>query len=71
MFSGDLPRLKRLLRCGLKVDAGDYDKRTVSNVCVCVCVCACPLESKVSRLRSFKTGSLGKGVAEHSTENEH
>jgi hypothetical protein len=29
VFSGDLPMLKRLLRCGLRVDSGDYDKRTV------------------------------------------
>lgn len=32
VFSGDLPQLKRLLRCGLVVDSGDYDRRTVRNV---------------------------------------
>ena len=29
VFEGNLPQLRRLLRCGLRIDAGDYDKRTV------------------------------------------
>ena len=32
VFSGDLPQLRRLLRCGLTVDAGDYDKRTALHI---------------------------------------
>lgn len=28
VFDGDLPQLRRLLRAGARVDAGDYDKRT-------------------------------------------
>ena len=29
VFAGDLPQIKRLLKSGLRVDAGDYDNRTV------------------------------------------
>ncbi|GAX74508.1 hypothetical protein CEUSTIGMA_g1957.t1 [Chlamydomonas eustigma] len=32
VFVGDLPQVKRLLRCGLSVDAGDYDKRTALHI---------------------------------------
>jgi ankyrin repeat protein len=32
VFSGDLPLLRRLLRCGLAADAGDYDRRTALHV---------------------------------------
>lgn len=32
VFSGDLPQLRRLIHCGLRVDAGDYDKRTALHI---------------------------------------
>lgn len=33
VFEYDLPRLRRLLKAGCAVDAGDYDLRTALHIC--------------------------------------
>lgn len=49
VFDGDLPLLRRMIRAGIAIDAGDYDQRTALHIAAC--------EGNLTAVRPFHTFS--------------